>query len=73
MAKRRVVTHLTVEEYTAALKREAAASNSPFIYNTKTETLKVDIPKLERMVDAAKKSPKVCRDSERVFTVADLN
>ena len=73
MAKRRVVTHLTVEQYMAAKAREAAASSSPFIYNTKTETLKVDIPKLERMINEAKKRPKVCRDSERVFTVADLN
>ena len=72
MAKRRVVTHLTVEEYMAAKTREAAASNSPFIYNTATETLKVDFAKLERMVKEAKKSPKVCRPSERAFTVADL-
>lgn len=73
MGKRRVVLHLTVEEYLAAKAREAAASNSPFTYNTATNTLKVDFAKLEALVKAAKKSKRVCCDSQRVFTVNDLN
>ena len=72
MGRKRIVTHLTVEQYMAAKRYEEAASKSPFTYNTRTERLKVDIPALEKLVVEAKKSKRVCRESEKAFTVNDL-
>lgn len=71
MAKRIVLT-LTVAEYEAAKRREEAASTTPFKYNTRTNTLKINFPWLSSLVKAAKNSKRVCRDSERYFTANGL-
>lgn len=73
MAKRRVVKHLTVEEYMASRRAEEAASKSAFTFNNRTKELKVNFAKLEELVKAASKSKKVCRPSEKAVTVDDLN
>ena len=73
MGRKRIVLTLTVAEYLAAKEYEEAASKSPFTYNTRTQRLSVDIPALEKTVVTAKKSKRVCRESEKAFTVADLN
>ena len=69
MAKRRIVTHLTVEQYMAAKASETSATTSPFRYNTATRKVKVDMEKLRRRVARATSSPKVVKMSERVVTI----
>ena len=73
MAKRRIVTHLTVEQYMAAKKAEESSATSPFRYNTATRKVKVDMEKLRRRVAIAAKSSKVVRMSERAITIDELN
>ena len=73
MVKRRVVTHLTIEQYMAAKASETSATTSPFRYNTATRKVKVDMEKLRRRVASAAKSSKVVRMSERAITIDELN
>jgi hypothetical protein len=73
MAKRRIVTHLTVEQYMAAKAREESAATSPFRYNTETKTVKIDLVLLRERVATAAKSAKVVKEHNKAITVNDLN